>query len=122
MTRRRHTVRLASEVDNALSRLAGERGMTVYAMLPLCVEAGIAALSKPSSESEALKELLIEAGTLSAEVGGLGGMIDRALFTACAAYCYARSAAKRDGKTDETITAEIHRAYDRQKALAQGRS
>jgi hypothetical protein len=44
------------------------------------------------------------------------------LFTACAAYCYARSAAMGGGKTDEILLGEINRAYDRQKALATGRS
>ena len=122
MTRRRHTIRLGIDLDNALSELARQHSMSVYAMLPHCVEAGIAALARPSKESESINELLDASAALSISFVGIEGTMDRVLFTACAAYCYARSAAKRDGKSDETITAEIHRAYDRQKALAQGPS
>jgi hypothetical protein len=46
-------------------------------------------------------------------------MLDRTLFTACAAYCYARSAAKGVRMTDEAIAADINESYDRQRRLSQ---
>jgi len=45
--------------------------------------------------------------------------LDRTLFTACAAYCYARNAALGARTNDETVTAEINAAYDRQRRLSQ---
>lgn len=122
MTLRRHTVRLPADVDNALAGLARERRMTAYAMLPHCVEAGIAALQQQAENRDGDRELLAEIASLGANVVEIERMLDRALFTACAAYCYARSAALGTSKTDEVIAAEINRAYDRQRAKAQGRS
>lgn len=43
-------------------------------------------------------------------------MLDRTWFTACAVYCNARSAAVGGGKTDEILSAEVNRAFDRQRA------
>ena len=46
-------------------------------------------------------------------------MLDRVLFTACASYCYARSAALAGDKTEEDIAAEVSPAYERQRRLSQ---
>ncbi|MGQ3227446.1 MAG: hypothetical protein ACT6R2_00955 [Blastomonas fulva] len=122
MTLRKHTVRLSADVDKALVQLANQRNITVYAMLPQCVEAGVAALAEATEERTGNRELIAEVASLGAHVADIERMIDRALFTACAAYCYARSAAMGGGKTDEILLGEINRAYARQKALATGRS
>ncbi len=122
MTLARHNIRLTATLDKTLRKLAAEQGVTPYAMLQRSVRAGIAAQAKAPDPAVVLQEILIELATLGSRLAETERTQDRILFTACAAYCYARSAAKRDGKTDETITAETHRAYDRQKALAQGRS
>ncbi len=63
--------------------------------------------------------MLAELASVSTRLVDVERMLDRALFTACAAYCYARSAAQATRKTDEAITAEINAAYDRQRRLSQ---
>lgn len=53
--------------------------------------------------------------TATGSLADVERMLDRTWFTACAVYCYARSAAM-GGKTDEIICAEVNRAFDRQRA------
>lgn len=122
MTLARHNIRLTATLEKALRKLALEQGVTPYAMLQRSVEAGIAAQSNALDSAAVLQEVLLELAMISNRLADAERMVDRTLFTACAAYCYARSAAMGGGKTDEVIAAEINRAYDRQKALAQGRS
>ncbi|WOF45829.1 hypothetical protein KNJ79_20775 (plasmid) [Sphingopyxis indica] len=115
----RHTVRLPVEVDKAVGELAKAKGDTAYAILATCVEAGVAALSSPVGDGSDNRELVAEIVSISARLVDVERMLDRTLFTACAAYCYARSAAFGGGKSDEEISAEIGRAYDRQRRLAE---
>lgn len=117
-----YSVRLPVELDKALRKLAKQQGISPYAALQRSVKAGIAAQTDASDGSAEIREMVSEVASISARLAGVEGIMDRTLFTACAAYCYARSAALGAGKTDEIITVEIHRAYDRQKAKAQGRS
>jgi hypothetical protein len=122
MTLARHNVRLPAATDKALRKLAQEHGVTPYAMLQRSVKAGIAAQTMPATDDSQSRELVAEVVSMSVRLSDLERMIDRTLFTAVAAYCYARSAALGGGKTDEIISGEINRAYDRQKAKAEGRS
>lgn len=122
MTLARHNVRLPAAIDKALRKLAQEHGVTPYAMLQRSVKEGIAALTIPATDDSERRELVAEVASMSVRLSDLERMIDRTLFTAVAAYCYARSAAMGGGKTDEIITGEINRAYDRQRAKAEGRS
>lgn len=115
-----HTVRLSSALDRALRVLAERHDMSVYAMLQRSVKAGVASLAD-SSESDALpREIITELASVSTRLVEMERVLDRALYTACAAYCYARSAALGAGKTDDMITAEVNAAYDRQHRLSQG--
>lgn len=122
MTLARHNIRLSAAIEKALRKLAEEQGVTPYAMLQLSVRAGIAAQSAHTKDDTETRELVAEVASISAQLADIERVIDRTLFTACAAYCYARSAAMGGGKTDEILLGEINRAYDRQKALATGRS
>lgn len=115
----RHTVRLPVALDKALRAQAVRQGISVYAMLQRSVKAGVASLANPSAPDTASREIVAELASLSTRIVDVERMLDRALFTACAAYCYARSAAIGARKTDEVITAEIHAAYDRQRRLSQ---
>ena len=45
-------------------------------------------------------------------------VLDRTLFTACAAYAYARHSALGTRKPDEAIAAEERAAFERQRSLA----
>ena len=115
----KHTVRLSIALDNALNALAQRHNISVYAMLQRSVKAGIAAQDNPPARETASHEMLAELASVSVALVDVERMLDRALFTACAAYCYARSAAQATRKSDEIITAEINAAYDRQRRLSQ---
>lgn len=119
MTAVQHSIRLSAALDKALRTLATQQSMTVYAMLQRSVKTGIAVQTNPPARDGIDKELLAEVASISTRLAEFERTIDRALYTACAAYCYARSAAMGGGKTDEIIAAEINRAYDRQKGIAQ---
>lgn len=116
MTLIRHNIRLTAELEKALRQLAKQQGVTPYAMLQLSVKAGITAQLNPPVADAGSGELVAEIASMSAHLDDIERMLDRTLFTACAAYCYARSAAMGGGNTDEVITAETNRAYDRQRA------
>jgi hypothetical protein len=114
-----HSVRLPVALDKALRTLAERQGVSVYAMLQRSVKAGIAAQTTPPPRDTATREIVAELASVSTRMVDVERMLDRALFTACAAYCYARSAAMGTRKSDEVITAEIKAAYDRQRRLSQ---
>ena len=65
------------------------------------------------------REIVTELASLGTRVVDVERLLDRTLFTACAAYAYARSAALGARKSDEVLTAEINAAYDRQRRLSQ---
>ncbi|MEG3143527.1 hypothetical protein U1839_02575 [Sphingomonas sp. RT2P30] len=118
-----HSVRLPIALDKQLRALAEQQGVTVYAMLQRAVKAGLLAQTHPPERGAADREIVTELAAVSTRVVDVERMLDRALFTACASYCYARSAALGGGKTDDDITAETNEAYDRQRGFAQeGRS
>jgi len=114
-----HSIRLPVALDKALRTLADRQGVSVYAMLQRSVKAGIAAQDNPPVRDTTNREIVTELASVSVALVDVERMLDRALFTACAAYCYARSAAQATRKSDEIITAEINAAYDRQRRLSQ---
>lgn len=113
-----YTVRLPISLDKALQALAEKQGISVYAMLQRSVKAGIAAQANPAAPDAGNREIVTELASVSTRIVEVERLLDRALFTACAAYCYARSAAIGVRQSDEAITPEIHAAYDRQRRLA----
>ena len=114
-----YTVRLPVSLDNALRSLARQQDTSVYAALQLSVKAGLTALANPSAPGADDRELVAELASLGTRIVDVERLLDRTLFTACAAYAYARSAALGARKSDEVITAEINAAYDRQRRLSQ---
>lgn len=114
-----HSIRLPVSLDTALRALAERHGISVYAMLQRSVKTGIATLANPPVRDTGNREIVAELASVSTRIVEVERMLDRALFTACAAYCYARSAAMGARKSDEVITAEINAAYDRQRRLSQ---
>ena len=113
-----HSIRLPAALDTALRALADRQGKTVYAMLRRCVKTGIDGQGNPNLSSSDDRELVAEVASISTRLADVERLLDRTLHTACAAYCYARGAAMGGGKSDEVITAETQRAYDRQRAAA----
>src|SRR3546814_7479001 len=88
-------------------------------MLQRSVKAGVATLADPPAPSTATQEIVAELASVSTRIVDVERMLDRALFTACAAYCYARSAALGRRTDDEAVTAEGTAAYERQRRLSQ---
>jgi hypothetical protein len=119
MSARAQTVRLTPPQQRALVAFAKQRGLSEYAMLARVVDAGLSALIHGAGNQTDAREIVAELASVSTRIVEVERMLDRALFTACASYCYARSAALGAHKTDEIITAEINAAYDRQRRLSQ---
>jgi hypothetical protein len=115
-----HTIRLPVALDTALKALAERHDISVYQMLQRSVKTGVATLANPPQSDSSAHDIFGEVASISLAIVGIERMLDRALFTSCAAYCYARSAAQGARKTDEAVTAEITVAYDRQRRLSQG--
>ena len=82
-----HSVRLPISVDKALRTLAERQKISVYAMLQRSVKAGIAAQINPPTRDISNQEMLAELASVSTRMVDVERMLDRALFTACAAYC-----------------------------------
>lgn len=114
-----YTVRLPVSLDKALRALAERHRISAYAMLQRSVKAGVAALANPPAQDNAPRQIVAELVSVGARVVDVERMLDRTLFTACAAYCYARSASKGVPMTDEAIAADINESYDRQRLLSQ---
>lgn len=119
MSARAQTVRLTPPQQRALVAFAKQRGLSEYAMLARVVDTGLAALVHGAGNEIDAREIVTELASVSTRIVDVERMLDRALFTSCAAYCYARSAALGARTNDETITAEINAAYDRQRRLSQ---
>ena len=119
MSARAQTVRLNPSQQRTLEGFAQRGGLSEYAMLARIVEAGFAAIQHRTGKEVDAREIVAELASVGVALVDVERMLDRALFTACAAYCYARSAAQATRKSDEIITAEINAAYDRQRRLSQ---
>ena len=111
-----YTVRVPAAVDKAMHKLAAQQNVTPYEMLQRCVKAGVDTQLNPPAADGGSHELVAEVASISTCLAEVERILDRTLSTACAAYCYARSAAMGDDKSDEDISAETNRAYDRQRA------
>ncbi|GGO89766.1 hypothetical protein [Stakelama pacifica] len=118
MKQAHHSIRLSQPLDRVLRNLAERHGVGHYAMLQRCVKAGLAALTDAPDPDAGNRELVTELAALSVRMTEVERLLDRALFTACAAYAYSRSAALAARASDEAITEEIHKAYERQRLLA----
>jgi hypothetical protein len=118
MSARAQTVRLRPSQYRVLADFAKRRGLSEYAMLARVVEAGFLAMLHGTDKETDLAELAREIGAISARLAEAERVLDRTLFTACAAYAYARHAALGTKKSDEIIAAEARAAFKRQHSLA----
>jgi hypothetical protein len=118
MSARAQTVRLTPSQHRTLVGFAKQRGLSEYAMLARIVDAGLAAFVHGAGNEIEAREIVTELAAVGTRMVDVERMLDRALFTACAAYCYARSAATGARKSDDIIAAEINAAYDRQRRLS----
>lgn len=117
-----HSVRLSPALNRTLSILAEQRGMTCYQMLKRAIEQGFAVMTNTKSDPSGVADIGGELAALSARLDLVEALADRGLFTASAAYVYARRAALRgDSDVDNTDVAmgeAAQAAYKRQRALA----
>ena len=118
MSVRAQTVRLSPSQYRVLADFAKRRGLSDYAMLARVVEAGFLAMLHGTDKETDLAELAREIGGISERLAEAERVLDRTLFTACAAYAYARHATLGTKKSDETIAAEARAAFERQRSLA----
>lgn len=118
MSARAQTVRLNSSQHRTLASYAAKRGLSQYAMLARVVDAGFAALIHGADKDAEVREIAGEVAAISGRLADVERVLDRALFTACAAYAYARHSALQSRKSDETIAAEARAAFERQRSLA----
>jgi hypothetical protein len=118
MSARAQTVRLNPSQYRVLADFAKRRGLSDYAMLARVVEAGFLAMLHGTDKETDLAELAREIGSISERLAEAERVLDRTLFTACAAYAYARHAALGTKKSDEIIAAEARAAFERQRSLA----
>ena len=118
MSARAQTVRLNPSQHRILAGFAAKRGLSEYAMLARIVDAGFAAIMHGADKEADTREIAAEVGAISERLAEVERVLDRALFTACAAYAYARHSALGTRKPDEAIAAEARAAFERQRSLA----
>ena len=118
MSARAQTVRLNPSQHRLLADFAKRRGLSQYAMLARVVEAGLLLLLHGTDKETDLAELAGEIDSISERLAETERVLDRALFTSCAAYAYARNAALGKKQSDEAIAAEARAAFERQRSLA----
>ena len=118
MSARAQTVRLNPSQQRTLAGFATKRGLSQYAMLARVVDAGFAAVLHGADREADTREIATEVAAISERLAEVERVLDRALFTACAAYAYARHAALGTRKPDEAIAAEARAAFERQRSLA----
>jgi predicted transcriptional regulator len=117
-----HSVRLSPALNRTLSALAEQRGMTCYQMLKRAIEQGFAVMTNAKSAGSSMSDVGDEMAAMSARLALVEALADRGLFTASAAYVYARRAALRGEsdaeKSDAAMGEAAQAAYKRQRALA----
>ena len=118
MTWVKHNIRLSPAQDRTLIRYAEQRGLTRYKMLGRVVDHGLAVVENGINAPSDMRELGVEIAAISIRLADLERVLDRALFTACAGYSYARQAALGGRRSDEALTADAFAAYERQRNLA----
>lgn len=121
MNRVKLSVRVPMGQEVMIRRYAEARGLTRYQALSRVIEAGLGAVADAPDAGRGSAGDDAMAG-FEARLGVIEALLDRSLFTASAAYAYARRAALRgDGdadRTDSMIGEAAHSAYRRQRALA----
>lgn len=121
MNRIKLSVRIPAEQETMIRHIAKVRGMTRYQALLRVLETGLAAITggtqvrSQMANDEALS-------VIETRLAAIESLTDRSLFTASAAYAYARRAALRNDsdadRIDVATSDAAQAAYRRQRALA----
>jgi hypothetical protein len=118
LSSRKIMVHLSPEQDRILQGLAELRGIPDYTVLLRVIDAGFQCGGEGTEVVRQVREIAAEIGALSERLAGLERVCDRILFTACAAYAYARDGALGAARGDEVIAREARAAFQRQRGLA----
>lgn len=116
------TVRVSPSHYRLLSSLAEGRKISRYKMLSHVISKGLLAYDQGASAPVKLAEIADEIGELSTQLAEIDRTLDRTLFTACAAYSYARNSALETKCDDKQISAEALAAFERQRAIVEDQS
>ena len=121
MNRIKLSIRVPAGQETMLRHIAEVRGLTRYQALARVIETGLTSImTAPASQRERRNDDAL--ASLDARLSVIEALTDRSLFTASAAYAYARRAALRndsDAEKSDTATSDAAQAsYKRQRALA----
>ncbi|WP_417595765.1 hypothetical protein [Parasphingorhabdus sp.] len=116
------TVRVSPSHFRLLSSLAERRKITRYKMLGHVISKGLLAYDLDASAPVESAQIVSEIAELSNRLAEIDRVLDRTLFTACAAYSYARNSALETKRDDKQIAAEALAAFERQRAIAEVKS
>jgi hypothetical protein len=112
------SIRVPVAQDIMLKHIAQVRGVTRYQALIRVIEIGLTTIMHPSVPSQGAGA----GDDIAARLAVIEALVDRGLFTASAAYVYARRAALRGEGVADTLDATlgeaVQSAYARQRALA----
>lgn len=121
MNRVKLSIRVPAGQETMIRHIAQVRGMTRYQALLRVIETGLASImGSPKVQAQMASEEALAA--LESRLAIIESLTDRSLFTASAAYAYARRAALRNDsdadRTDAATSDAAQAAYKRQRALA----
>lgn len=122
MNRVKLSVRVPMGQEVMIRRYAEARGLTRYQALSRVIEAGLGAVADAQTMGGSGNAGDDVVAAFEARLCVIEALLDRSLFTASAAYAYARRAALRgesDPNNTDSVTGEAAQAaYRRQRALA----
>lgn len=121
MTRIKLSIRVPAGQETMIRHIAKVRGMTRYQALLRVIETGLASImGGAQAKSQMASDEALAA--LDSRLAVIEALTDRSLFTASAAYAYARRAALRNDSDADRIDAATsdaaQAAYKRQRTLA----
>lgn len=121
MNRVKLSVRVTATQETMIRHVAQTRGLTRYQALARVIETGLNAIMATPKPASSIAD--VEAiGSLDSRLALIEALTDRSLFTASAAYAYARRAALRNDSDADRIDAATsdaaQAAYRRQRILA----
>ena len=121
MTRIKLSIRVPTSQETMIRHIAQVRGMTRYQALLRVIETGLASImGSPKVQAQMANDEALSA--IESRLAVIESLTDRSLFTASAAYAYARRAALRNDsdadRTDAATSDAAQAAYKRQRVLA----
>jgi D-serine deaminase-like pyridoxal phosphate-dependent protein len=121
MNRIKLSIRVPAAQETVLRHIAEVRGLTRYQALARVIETGLGAIMHgPAPSTNGTGDDAF--ASLDSRLAVIEALTDRSLFTASAAYAYARRAALRNDsdadKSDSATSEAAQASYKRQRALA----